>query len=42
MAVKVQLLEPRTNGSADVALIITPGARIPGEAYAPLGIKLCF
>lgn len=37
LCVTVKILEPRTNGSVDAAVIITPGARIAGEAYQPLG-----
>lgn len=41
LAVDVKLLEPKTSSSAEVAVIITPGARISGEAYIPLGMSHC-
>ena len=38
LAVKVDLLKPiKANGTDDVAIIITPGNKIGGLAYKPLG-----
>ena len=36
-SVDVKLLTPVKNGTFDVAVIVTPGAEIPGDAYRPLG-----
>ncbi|XP_052802620.1 uncharacterized protein LOC128232878 [Mya arenaria] len=38
--VDVNLLKPNKNGTFDVAVIVTPGADILGQAYQPLGEKL--